>query len=174
MIRLTQNQSECNNSWYGCLVQIILFVLCRFQSVMFCCNLMVVQGKWMSHTLTQGIRTIEYFTKYKSATADKFIPKKRKKQCRMMLRSLWQKQLVIKFKVSSINYPYLAKIFNFFVVKFRLLRKSSNVLLLEVTNTILVLRWKAKDNLRRATNSNFLVIASVNEIRGIRFHIWYF
>ena len=32
--------------------------------------------KWMCHALTQGIRTIKTFIKYKSAAADKFITKK--------------------------------------------------------------------------------------------------
>ena len=40
-----------------------------------------------------------------------------------------QKQLV-KLKIPSINYPDFAKIFNFFVVKLKLLRKSSDLLLL--------------------------------------------
>ena len=52
-----------------------------------------------------------------------------------------QKQLV-KSKVPSIKYPYFAKIFNFFVVKLQLLRKSSDFLFLAgVTNITLVLRF---------------------------------
>ena len=47
----------------------------------------------------------------------------------------------MKLKVPSINYPYFDKIFKFFVVKLRLLRKSSDVLLVDVTNTTLVLRF---------------------------------
>ena len=39
------------------------------------------------------------------------------------------------------NFPYFAKRFKFFVVKLKLLRKSSNFLLLGVTNIILVLRF---------------------------------
>ena len=48
--------------------------------------------------------------------------------------------MVIKLKVPSISYPYLAKIFKFFVVKLRLLRKLSDILLLGATYTTLVLR----------------------------------
>ena len=47
----------------------------------------------------------------------------------------------MKLKVPSINYPYFAKIFKIFVVILRLLRKSSDILLLVVTNTTLVLRF---------------------------------
>ena len=54
------------------------------------CN---VNDKWMCHALTQGIRMIKTFITYKSATAGKFITKKKKKnaskQCQV-LRSLWQ------------------------------------------------------------------------------------
>ena len=39
------------------------------------------------------------------------------------------------------NFPYFAKRFKFFVAKLKLLRKSSNFLLLGVTNIILVLRF---------------------------------
>ena len=34
--------------------------------------------KWLCHVLTQGIRAIKTFIKYKSATPDKFITKKYK------------------------------------------------------------------------------------------------
>ena len=44
-------------------------------------------------------------------------------------------------KAPSINYPYFAKIFEFFVVKLRLLRKSSEILLLGVDNTTSVSRF---------------------------------
>ena len=50
-----------------------------------------------------------------------------------------QKQLVVKLRVRSISYPYFLKIFKFIVVNLRLFRKLSDVLILGVTNTILVL-----------------------------------
>ena len=62
----------------------------------------------------------------KSATADRFITKKPPQKAVLKAK---QKQLV-KSKVPSINYPYFAKIFIFFVVKLKLLRKSSDVSLL--------------------------------------------
>ena len=37
-----------------------------------------ISCKWVCHALTQGIRTIKSFVKYKSAAADKFITKKHK------------------------------------------------------------------------------------------------
>ena len=46
-------------------------------------------AKWMCHALTRGIRIIKTFISTKSATADKFITKNARKQCRM-LSSLWQ------------------------------------------------------------------------------------
>ena len=39
----------------------------------------------MCHDLTQGIRTIKTFIKYKSATADKFITKNEKKKHKQAL-----------------------------------------------------------------------------------------
>ena len=48
-------------------------------------------------------------------------------------------------KVHSINYPYFAKSSKFFVVKFRLLRKSSDNWLLGMTNTTLVLRFMTRN-----------------------------
>ena len=58
----------------------------------------------------------------KSATADKFIiTKKYKKQC-WMLRSCDKTKTV---KRTSMNYPYFAKIFIFFVVKLKVSIKSS-------------------------------------------------
>ena len=44
-----------------------------------------------------------------------------------------------KSKVSSINYQYFAKLFNFLAVKLKLLRKSRDFLILGVTNVTLVL-----------------------------------
>ena len=66
----------------------------------------------MSHTLTQGTRRIKYFTKYKSATADKSYKKGPRYPGK---------------KLHIINYPYFAKSFKFFVAKLRLLRKSSDI-----------------------------------------------
>ena len=43
--------------------------------------------------------------------------------------------------VLRINYPYFAKLFKFFVVKLKLLRRSSDSLLLGMTNITLVLRF---------------------------------
>ena len=48
----------------------------------------------------------------------------------------------VRLYIPSINYPHFANIFNFFVVKFKLFRKSSDVLLLGVTNITFVLRFK--------------------------------
>ena len=36
------------------------------------------------HDLTQGIRTIKTFIKYKSATGDKFATQNKRKQCRIL------------------------------------------------------------------------------------------
>ena len=95
-------------------------------------------------------------------------------------------------KAPSINYPYFTKSFKFFAVKLRLLRKSSDIWLLGVINTTLVLRFMTsnkfyfvqtaevvnvfviKDSLfsfprlgifAHFSNSNFLVIVFINEIR---------
>ena len=68
----------------------------------------------MCHVLTQVIRTIKTFIKYKSATAGKFITKNTNKQCRMLrLLGLETKKQLVKSKVSSINYPYFEKKFEF-------------------------------------------------------------
>ena len=73
----------------------------------------------MCHALTQGIRTIKSFVKYKSATGD-MIYLSQKTQVRAVsnveITMTKQKQLV-KLKVPSINYPYFAK-------KFELLLQS--------------------------------------------------
>ena len=84
---------------------------------------MRMHAKWMSHTLTQEIRRIKYFTKYKSTIADKSYKKGPKYPGK---------------KLHIINYPYFAKGFKFFVLQLRLLRISSDIWLLGMTNTILV------------------------------------
>ena len=53
----------------------------------------------------------------------------------------WDHSDKIKGTLKSINYPYFAKVFRFFVVKLKLLRKSSDFLLLGVTKITLVLRF---------------------------------
>ena len=71
----------------------------------------------------------------------------------------------MKLKVPSINYPYFAKIFKFFVVKLRLLRKLSDILLLGVTNTTLVLRFMKSNKfyyVQTAKVVNFLVVKDVS------------
>ena len=78
----------------------------------------------MSHAFNSRIRAIKYFTKEKSATADRFYKKVPRYPDK---------------KVLSTKYPYFTKRFKFFVVKSRLLRKSSDILLLGMTNTTLVL-----------------------------------
>ena len=70
----------------------------------------------------------------------------------------------MKLKVSSINYPYFAEIFNFFVVKLRLLRKSSEVLLLGGTNIILVLRFIKSDKFFCAQTAK--VVNSKDFVKG--------
>ena len=50
----------------------------RYQSVIFVAAWFVWWYKWMCHALSQRIRTIKTFIKYKSATADKFITKNHK------------------------------------------------------------------------------------------------
>ena len=65
----------------------------------------------MCHALTQGIRTIKTFIKYKSATAGKFITKK----TQVSSVECWDhcddeiKNKLVKSKVLTINYPYFAK-----------------------------------------------------------------
>ena len=81
----------------------------------------------------------------KSATADRFCKKVPKYPDK---------------KVPRTNYPNFAKRFKVFVVKLRLLRKSSDILLLVVTNTTLVLRFmKGKKfyYVQTAKVANFLV-----------------
>ena len=64
----------------------------------------------MCHALTQGIRTIKTFIKYKSATAGKFITKK----TQVSSVECWDhcdkiKQLVKSRHPASTSYPYFAK-----------------------------------------------------------------
>ena len=112
------------------------FILQRFVSVMLFPNLMTMQAKWIYHTFTQRIRIVKTFIEKKKYHCWSIYHKKHKKQCRM-LRFLWQNKTA-KSKVPSINYPYFTKLFKFFVIKFKLLRKSIDSLILGVTNVTLV------------------------------------
>ena len=108
---------------------------------------MTMHAKWMSHALTQGIRT-NISPSTKSATADEYFKKVPRYK-----------------KVPSINYWYFAKRFKFFVVKLRLLRKSSDILLLGMTNTTLVLRFTKSNKLyyvQTAEVANVLVVKDVS------------
>ena len=110
----------------------IEFILWRFRSVMLCRNLMTMHAKWMYNALTQGITTTKISSKYKKCHCWKIYHKKKLQEAvsNVEITVTKQKQLV-KLKIPTINYPYFAKIFNFFV-KLKLLRKSSGFLLLGV------------------------------------------
>ena len=116
---------------------------CLVCFVKICRNLITVHANWMSHALPQGIRTIKYFTKYKNVLLLVNLSQKSAKTASNNVEitvAKW-KQLIIKSKIPSINYPYFDKIFNFFIVNLTSLRKLSDILLLGVTNTPLLLRF---------------------------------
>ena len=50
--------------WLCCLDYVVYFVKILICDAL-CCNLMTMHAKWMWHSLTQGIRTIKAFIKYK-------------------------------------------------------------------------------------------------------------
>ena len=68
-----------------------------------------------------------------------------------------------KLKVPNINYPYFPKLFRFFVVKLTLLRKSSDCLLLGVTNITLVLRFM------KSNESHYVQTVKVAVVKGSNF-----
>ena len=121
IMRLIQNQSEWSNSYYGCLVQIILFASWRFQSVILCRNLMTVHAKWMSHALPQRIRTIKYFTVQKVLLVIQLSQKSTKSSVQKCWDHCDKRQTISYIlKVPSMNYPHLPNVFKFFVAKLRL------------------------------------------------------
>ena len=109
----------------------IEFILWRFRSVMLCRNLMTMHAKWMYNALTQGITTIKIFSKYKKCYCWYIYHQKKPQEAvsNVEITVTKQKQLV-RSKIPSISYPYFARIFKFFVVTLKLLRKSSDFLLL--------------------------------------------
>ena len=109
----------------------IEFILWRFRSAMLCRNLMTMHAKWMYNALTQGITTIKIFSKYKKCYCWYIYHQKKPQEAvsNVEITVTKQKQLV-RSKIPSISYPYFARIFKFFVVTLKLLRKSSDFLLL--------------------------------------------
>ena len=100
-------------------------------------------GKWRYHALTQGIRTIKLSPSTKMNSGVNKFTTKHQKLCQY-LRALWQNKKTI----SQINHRYLESVTHilsifqsFVVVKLKLMRKSSDFLLSDVTNIILVLKF---------------------------------
>ena len=110
------------------------FILWRILSVMLCPNLMTMFAKWRYDALTQVITTIQKMLLLIN------LPQKQRNQFQM-LRQLWKNKNNWINQRYSINYPYFPKLFNFFVVKLKLLRKASGFLPLGETNIMLVLRF---------------------------------
>ena len=124
IMRLIQNQSEWSNSYYGCLVQIILFASWRFQSVILCRNLMTVHAKWMSHALPQRIRTIKYFTVQKVLLVIQLSQKSTKSSVQKCWDHCDKRQTISYIlKVPSMNYPHFAKRFQIFCCKIEIVEK---------------------------------------------------
>ena len=75
----------------------------RFWSVMLRLNLIMMDANWRYYALTQGIRTIKTFIKYKKCAAANRFTAKFKKQCQI-LQLFRQKRNII----SQTNHKYLA------------------------------------------------------------------
>ena len=84
-----------------------------------------VKSNASSHSPKQ-LEKLKLSPSTKSATADKFIITKKTQEAVSNVEITVIKHMKIKTvrsNVPSINYPYFAKIFKFFVVKFKLIRK---------------------------------------------------
>ena len=76
--------------------------------------------------------------------------------------NLSQKKHKKQYQIPSIGYLYFAKIFKFFVVKFKFLRKLSDLsLLLDVTNITLALRFIHDFVFSTAKAANFKEISEL-------------
>ena len=108
-MRLTQNQNESIIPKVWSLSKKIMdypknWVLSsRFWSVMLRLNLIMMDANWRYYALTQGIRTIKTFIKYKKCAAANKFTAKFKKQCQI-LQLFRQKRNII----SQTNHKYLA------------------------------------------------------------------
>ena len=108
-----------------------------------------MQSECLTHYLKE-LEQLNISPSAKSAFADEF--------CKKVLRYPSK-------KVPSISYPYFVRSFKLFVVKLRLLRKSSEILLLGVTNTTLVLRFMKSNKfyyVQTAKVVNILVVKDVS------------
>ena len=110
-----------------------------------------------AHAFTQEIRTIKNFTEFRKCS-----PANQEAVLNVEI-NVTKLNHFDKFKVPSINYPYFPKLFRFFVVKLTLLRKSSDCLLLGVTNITLVLRFM------KSNESHYVQTVKVAVVKGSNF-----
>ena len=131
MIRLIQNQDELKKlilRWLCCLDYLVYFVKISVWDTLLLFNDDPGKSNASSHSPKQ-LEKLKLSPSTKSATADKFIITKKKPQeavSNVDITVIKQMKIkTVRSNVPSINYPYFAKIFKFFVVKFKLIRKSS-------------------------------------------------
>ena len=80
----------------------------------------------MCHAYFKELKKLKLSPSTKSATADKFIITKKPQEAVLNVEiSVIKHVKIVKSNVPSINYPCFAKILKFFVVKLKLIKKSS-------------------------------------------------
>ena len=130
MIRLIQNQDELKKLiliWLCCLDYLVYFVKISVWDTLLQFNDDPGKLNASSHSPKQ-LEKLKLSPSTKSATANKFIITKKTQEAVSNVEITVIKHMKIKTvrsNVPSINYPYFAKIFKFFVVKFKLIRKWS-------------------------------------------------
>ena len=134
--------------------------------------------KWINHTPCQPITSyqtmdclIKWGNQFINSTKSFSSASKRfqnvqlscnGEKAELLLMNLSQKKHKKQYQLPSIGYPYFAKIFKFFVAKFKFLRKLSDLsLLLGVTNITLALRFIHDFIFSTAKAANFKEISQL-------------